>query len=133
MMMMMKNLKNKTIYKRFVLLLSALLTVGSVSAEDAVEISNGGVNYSLTAQALADLTEEVMLTAGYVVGLLYAIASLLAIYNATIIYIKMQGGEEGFTKSVLMLLGAILFLIGATIVMPAFFGYTDFSSSSPFG
>lgn len=128
--MTMKTMKNTIRHKRFALLLFALVTVCSA---DAVTVSNGGVNYSLTAQALAEMTEEVMLTAGYVVGLLYAIASLLAIYNATVIYIKMQSGEEGFTKSVLMLIGAILFLIGATFVMPAFFGYTAFSSSSPFG
>ena len=124
------KMNNKAIYKRFVLLLLALLTVGSAGA---VTVSNGGVNYSLTAQALAEMTEEIVLTMGYVVGLLYAIASLLAIYNATVIYIKMQAGEDGFTKSVLMLLGAILFLIGATIVMPAFFGYSVASSGSPFG
>ena len=124
------RMNNKAIYKRFILLLLALLTVGSAGA---VTVSNGGVNYSLTAQALAEMTEEIVLTMGYVVGLLYAIASLLAIYNATVIYIKMQAGEDGFTKSVLMLLGAILFLIGATIVMPAFFGYSVASSGSPFG
>lgn len=124
------KMKNKMIYRRFTILLLALLTVGSAGA---VTVSNGGVNYSLTAQALAEMTEEVVLTMGYVVGLLYAVASLLAIYNATVIYIKMQAGEDGFTKSVLMLLGAILFLIGATIVMPAFFGYSVGSSGSPFG
>lgn len=124
------KMTNKMIYRRFTILLLGLLTVGSAGA---VTVSNGGVNYSLTAQALAEMTEEVMLTMGYVVGLLYAVASLLAIYNATVIYIKMQTGEEGFTKSVLMLLGAILFLIGATIVLPAFFGYSVGSSGSPFG
>lgn len=121
--------KSRIISWRFALLLFMLLTAGGASA---VTVSNGGVNYSLTAQALADMTEEVVLTMGYVVGLLYAIASLLAIYNATVIYIKMQTGEEGFTKSVLMLLGAILFLIGATIVMPAFFGYSVGTSGSFF-
>lgn len=116
-------MKNKSTFKRLALsyLFSAFLAVSSAGA---VTVSNGGVDYSLTAQALAEMTEEVVLTMGYVVGLLYALASLLAIYNATVIYIKMQSGEEGFTKSVLMLLGAILFLIGATIVMPSFFGYT---------
>jgi len=111
------------------LLLSLLLPASA----GAVTVSNGGTNYSLTAQALADMTDEVVLTMGYVVGLLYAVASLLAIYNATVIYIKLQTGEEGFTKSVMMLVGAILFLIGATIVLPAFFGYHVGSSGySPF-
>ena len=121
---------SKMICRRFALLTAFLLTAVSVGA---VTISNGGTNYSLTAQALADMTDEVVLTMGYVVGLLYAVASLLAIYNATVIYIKLQSGEEGFTKSVLMLVGAIMFLIGATIVLPAFFGYNVGSSGySPF-
>lgn len=118
--------------RRLLLLaVAVLLPFGSLQA---VVISNGGTNYSLTAQALAEMTDEIVLTMGYVVGLLYAVASLLAIYNATVIYIKLNAGEEGFTKSVMMLIGAILFLIGATIVLPAFFGYNAGSSGySPFG
>ena len=87
-----------------------------------VTISNGGTNYSLTAQALAEMTDEVVLTMGYVVGLLYAVASLLAIYNATVIYIKLQAGEGGFTKAVMMLFGAVMFLIGASIVLAGWLG-----------
>ena len=32
-------------------------------------------------------------------------------------------GEDGITKSILTLVGACLFLIGAFVVFPAFFGY----------
>ena len=32
-------------------------------------------------------------------------------------------GEDGITKSVVTLVGACLFLIGAFLVFPAFFGY----------
>lgn len=99
----------------------------------AVVVSNGGTNYSLTAQALAEMTDEMVLTMGYVVGLLYAVASLLAIYNATVIYIKLQTGDGGFVKAVLMMIGAVMFLIAATIVLPSFFGYHYGSSGfSPF-
>jgi hypothetical protein len=35
----------------------------------------------------------------------------------------MNTGEEGVKKNIMMLVGACLFLIGATIVFPAFFGY----------
>lgn len=113
-------------FRRLLLLATALvLPFGSTYA---TVISDGGVNYSLTTSALSHMTTEVILTMGYVVGLLYAIASLLAIYNATVIYIKLNAGEEGFTKSVMMLVGAIMFLIGATIILPAFFGYQASSS-----
>ena len=70
------------------------------------------------------MTVEVLTTMSYVVGLLYAIASILAIYNATVIYVKLNTGEEGFTKAVVSLVGAVLFLISATLVMPALFGFS---------
>lgn len=122
--------KNKISCKRLLVLLMLL----SVSSVIYAAISDGSTRYDLTAQALANMTDEVVLTMGYVVGLVYAVASLTAIYNATVIYIKLNAGEEGFMKSVLMLVGSIMFLIGATIVLPAFFGYNSGSSGySPFG
>ena len=128
---MKQRVKTMMLRRLLLLAVAVLLPLGSLQA---VVISNGGTNYSLTAQALAEMTDEIVLTMGYVVGLLYAVASLLALYNATVIYIKLNAGEEGFTKSVMMLIGAILFLIGATIVLPAFFGYNAGSSGySPFG
>ena len=122
--------RDKISCKRLLVLMMLL----SVSSVIYAAISDGSTRYDLTAQALANMTDEVVLTMGYVVGLVYAVASLTAIYNATVIYIKLNAGEEGFMKSVLMLVGSILFLIGATIVLPAFFGYNSGSSGySPFG
>lgn len=122
--------KDKISCKRLLVLIMLL----SVSSVIYAAISDGSTRYDLTAQALANMTDEVVLTMGYVVGLVYAVASLTAIYNATVIYIKLNAGEEGFMKSVLMLVGSIMFLIGATIVLPAFFGYNSGSSGySPFG
>lgn len=122
--------RDKISCKRLIVLMILL----SVSSVIYAAISDGSTRYDLTAQALANMTDEVVLTMGYVVGLVYAVASLTAIYNATVIYIKLNAGEEGFMKSVLMLVGSIMFLIGATIVLPAFFGYNSGSSGySPFG
>ena len=50
-------------------------------------------------------------------------AGILAIVSGFQIYVKMNTGEDGITKSILTLLGACLFLIGAFFVFPAFFGY----------
>lgn len=83
----------------------------------------GGVDYSWGADALSnahDFTVTMML---YVVYLLYAITSIVAIIGALQIYIKMNTGEGDVTKSIMMLVGACLFMIGATIIFPAFFGY----------
>ena len=59
----------------------------------------------------------------YVLYVCYAIASVLAIVSALQIYIKMNTGEDGITKSITSLVGACLFIIGASVVFPAFFGY----------
>ena len=83
----------------------------------------GCVDYSWGADALSnahDFTVTMML---YVVYLVYAIAAIVAIIGALQIYIKMNTGEGDVTKSIMMLIGACLFMIGATILFPAFFGY----------
>lgn len=86
-------------------------------------LAGAGVpDYSQTAQALLEMNVWVMNIGGAVVSLLYAIGAVLAIYSATVIYLKLQTGEEGFTKSVVMLIGSILFLLSAVRVLPAFFG-----------
>lgn len=91
----------------------------------------GEVNYSWGCDALAEAAEYVLVIMEYVVGILYAIASLLALYSATSIYVKLNAGEEGFTKSVMVLVGSILFLISATLVMPALFGVNYGTHSAP--
>ena len=69
---------------------------------------SGSVNYSWGADALATMHDFVV---------------TMMLYAALQIYIKMNTGEDGIVKSFLSLLGACLFIIGASIVLPAFFGY----------
>ncbi len=83
----------------------------------------GSVDYSQGAEALARMHDYVVTCLLYVVYILYAGAAILSIISALQIYIKMNLGEDGIKKAIVTLLGAILFMIGATIVMPAFFGY----------
>lgn len=85
--------------------------------------SCGGVNYSLTSSSLYDAAAYVLTIMQYVVYICYAIASLLSMYSATVIYIKLNTGEEGLFKPILVLFGAIMFLIASTIIMPGFFGF----------
>lgn len=98
-------------------LLAALLA----AAVQAVSARCGETRYDWGADALHEASVFVLVVMEYTVGILYAVASLTALYSATSIYIKLNTGEEGFVKSLMVLLGAILFLIGATIVMPALF------------
>lgn len=92
--------------------------------------SVGGVNYSLHASSLADAAAWLLTFMQYVVYILYAGASLLSLYSATVIYIKMNAGEPGIMKSILVLIGALLFLMASTVVLPGFFGIQHRSSTS---
>lgn len=84
---------------------------------------SGGVNYSWGADALATMHDFVVTMMLYVQYLCYALASVLVVIAALQIYIKMNRGDDDVSKSIMMLVGACLFAIGAFIVFPAFFGY----------
>jgi hypothetical protein len=100
-------------------ILSALCTLLPCS----VFAKSGGVNYSWGADALASMHDYVVTMMLYVQYVIYAVAGGFAVIAAFQIYIKMNTGEGGITKHILTLVGACLFIIGATIVFPAFFGY----------
>lgn len=114
---MFMTIYNFTHWKSIVMLSILLLMPGVTYAKC------GGVDYSWGAGALQnahDFTVTMML---YVVYLASAIAGIVAIIGALQIYIKMNTGEGDIVKSIMMLFGACLFLIGAFILFPAFFGY----------
>lgn len=83
----------------------------------------GGVNYSWGADALASMHDYVVTMMLYVLYICYALATVVGIISALQITIKMNIGEDGVKKAIIMLVGAILFIISASIVFPAFFGY----------
>lgn len=89
----------------------------------------GAVDYSWGADGLAEATTFLGTMMIYTVDVLYAAAAVMVIISALQIYIqiyiKMNFHEGDITKSIAMLIGGILFMIGASIVMPAFFGYQD--------
>lgn len=89
----------------------------------SVFAKSGSVNYSWGADALATMHDFVVTMMLYVLYICYTIASVLAVISALQIYIKWNTGEDGIVKSIMMLSGACMFIIGASIVFPAFFGY----------
>lgn len=104
-------------------LVPLLLCVLGLLAAQLASAKSGGVDYSWGAGALAkahDFTVTMML---YVLYVCYAVGSVMAIISALLIYFKMQYHEGEVVKNILTLLGAILFIIGASVVFPAFFGY----------
>lgn len=104
------------------LLLSFVFAMSSMSAALA---KCGAVDYSWGADGLEEATSFVGTMMIYTVEILYAVAAVMAIISSLQIGIKMNYHEGDITKSMMMLFGAILFMIGATIVMPALYGYQD--------
>lgn len=104
------------------ILRSSLVLIGLFSVQSALAKS-GGVDYSWGADALALMHDYVVTMMLYVLYLGYAIAAIVVVIASLQIYIKMNIGEEGVTKEILFLVGACIFMIGASIVFPAFFGY----------
>ena len=84
---------------------------------------SGSVNYSWGADALATMHDFVVTMMLYVLYICYAVASVFVVVAALQIYIKMNTGEDGVVKSIVSLVGACLFIIGAFYVFPVFFGY----------
>lgn len=98
-----------------------LLAVTLLNAEGAMA-SCGVTDYTGGSGRLYDMALFVLVLCYYSMTVVEALAGVLAIYSATQIYIKMNTGEDGITKSIVTLVGAVLFLLGAIIVLPAFFG-----------
>ena len=102
---------------------SAFLSLYAALTPALASAKCGNVDYSWGADALASAHDYGVTMMLYIVYLCYAVAGIVVIDSALQIYIKMNTGEEGVKKNIMMLVGACLFLIGATIVFPAFFGY----------
>ena len=83
----------------------------------------GVVDYCWGADGLAKAHDFVITMLLYVVYICYAVAGIVSVIASLQIYFKINAGEEGWKKEIMMVVGAILFIIGATVVFPAFFGY----------
>lgn len=83
----------------------------------------GGVDYSWGVDALAMMHDYIVTMMLYVLYIAYAVAGVVVVVASLQIYIKMNTGEEGIIKQIMMVVGACIFLISAAIVLPAMFGY----------
>lgn len=114
------------VQKRCLLFMLAVLAVQMAFADGGwfnEDYRYGVPNYTLGAQALRNMNDKWIDPIKYsVVGIIYTVAALMVMYSGTVIYIKLQTGDEGFLKSVTMLIGAILFLFTSVEVIPGFFG-----------
>lgn len=81
-------------------------------------------DYSAGTDALTTVTEEIAKYVPIVVKLCYAIAGVVAVVGAISVYIKMNNEEQDVKKSIMMIVGACIFLVAAAQALPLFFGVT---------
>lgn len=101
---------------RFGMMLTMLFMVTVVFAQNAAG------NYSAGTTALGTVTTEIAKYVPVVVKLCYAVAGVVAVVGAISVYIKMNNEEQDVKKSIMMLVGACIFLIAAAQALPLFFG-----------
>lgn len=75
--------------------------------------------------SLFSYSTEIAKYVPYVVKLCYAIAGVVAIVGAISVYIKMNNEEQDVKKSIMMIVGACIFLVAAAQALPLFFGITS--------
>ena len=83
---------------------------------------NAAGDYTAGTTALSTVTEKIALYIPVVVKLCYAIAGVVAVVGAISVYIKMNNEEQDVKKSIMMIVGACIFLIAAAQALPLFFG-----------
>lgn len=101
---------------RFVMFMGALFMAGVMVAQ------NGAGDYSAGTTALGTVTDEIAKYVPVAVKLCYAIAGVVAVVGAISVYIKMNNEESDVKKSIMMIVGACIFLIAAAQALPLFFG-----------
>jgi type IV secretory pathway VirB2 component (pilin) len=83
---------------------------------------NAAGDYSAGTTALSTVTTEIAKYLPYVVKLCYAIAGIVAVVGAISVYVKMNNEEQDVKKSIMMIVGACIFLVAAAQALPLFFG-----------
>lgn len=104
-----------------------LLTLCLMTVTSRLLALCGSVDYSKGAEALSDATHFMGTLTMYVIDISYAVAAIVVVVSALQIYVKMTYHEGEVLKNIMMLMGGILFMIAASLVMPAFFGYQNLS------
>ena len=85
-------------------------------------ISTFAQNTEAGIKAITTSTDSLKKYVPVVTNLCYALAGIVAIIGAISVYIKMNNEEQDVKKSIMMIVGACIFLIAAAQSLPLFFG-----------
>ena len=103
------NFKISDSTKKFLFAVALTFCVAGVYAQDT----------SAGTAALTQVTTDIQKYIPIVQKLVYAIAGVI---GAVSVYIKMNNEEQDVKKSIMMIIGACIFLVAAATALPAFFG-----------
>lgn len=88
----------------------------------AVSISTFAQDVDAGLNAIETSTESLKKYVPVVTNLCYAIAGIVAMIGAFSVYVKMNNEEQDVKKSIMLVVGACIFLIAAAQCLPLFFG-----------
>ena len=108
-----KKIKTVVMDPRFVAVM-LLLVICTVSVE--AQSMDSGV------KAISTASDSIKKYLPVVVKLIYVIAGIVAVLGAISVYIAMNNEEQDVKKSIMMIVGACIFLIAAAQALPLFFG-----------
>ena len=108
-----KKIKTVVMDPRFVAVM-LLLVICTVSVE--AQSMDSGV------KAISTASDSIKKYLPVVVKLIYVIAGIVAVLGAISVYIQMNNEEQDVKKSIMMIVGACIFLIAAAQALPLFFG-----------
>ena len=91
----------------------------------ALAQAGGGAGYEAGKNAISQASEQIAQYVPIATKLCYAIAGVVAIVGAISVYVKMNNEEQDVKKSIMMIIGACVFLIAAAQALPLFFGIED--------
>ena len=112
-----KTLFKSQATKRFFSIFLCLFVGGGVVAlaQQTAGNTDAGIG------ALTEVTTKIQAYIPIVQKLVYVIAGVVAVVGACNVYMKMNNGDQDVTKSIMMLIGACLFLVAAAYALPKFF------------
>ncbi|WP_373273819.1 DUF4134 family protein [Prevotella melaninogenica] len=108
-----KKIKTVVMDPRFVAVM-LLLVICTVSVE--AQSMESGV------KAISTASESIKKYLPVVTKLIYVIAGIIGVIGIISVYIKMNNEEQDVKKSIMMIVGACIFLIAAAQALPLFFG-----------
>lgn len=108
-----KKIKTVVMDPRFVAVM-LLLVICTVSVE--AQSMDSGV------KAISTASDSIKKYLPVVTKLIYVIAGIIGVVGIISVYIKMNNEDQDVKKSIMMTVGACIFLIAAAQALPLFFG-----------